>query len=58
MIRHTSSLGSSEYIFIKEISGALIKNIFEPIEETSKYDFWMKDLKRVTKLSVDEKIMH
>lgn len=45
-------------ISLSVILWALFGEAFEPTKETLKYDFLMNDLKRVTMLSVDDKMMH
>lgn len=40
------------------IFNALFRKIFEPAEETPKYDLQMNYLKQVKKLTVDNKLMH
>lgn len=39
-------------------SRAFFTNVFEMIEETPKFDFWMNVLKRVKIICMDDKVMH
>lgn len=47
-----------KYDFWKPISNALFGNTFKLVDETQEYDFWINDLKRVKKLSMENRLLH